>query len=381
MKSYTKTLVVLTALSCVAFALAQEDDCTAQIKSIEKLEKEVSLGKGKQTELESQVGSLKTQLEAQEESLKTQLKAQEESLTKQYEQQLKQQDAAKSGLLGEKKAIEADVASAKKAVASLQSSIKDKDSTIAKLKAELQKAKSDVDEIKSELAGIEGDLCLPKPVSNVLLNTWKTTKPMVFAFYTKTSEKAIPLLRKTSEIVKSKVSDAASKAYVVISPYYEPLAEKVDEATKPYQPQAKEVYDTVKGHMTSAVDKSYKMGSKHYEALKPKVAEAMTKVKPITEKAASRYTEYVNIVTGHIISFCKGNPQLAVYVHEGNESTIMNTLFYIPIVTLVLVLYSKLRGKKKQKKPVVSSPGRPAFKPQGSPFKATPKAKAYGKRK
>ena len=266
------------------------------------------------------------------------------------------------------------------------------------VKEELSKLENQVEEVKTKSSQ---DICLPPAASHAILSNDEKVKPHIEKGVTLTKtyvaigwDKTVEVSRtaygKTKPavvdgihfakvhfgVVQKKVVEHAQPALQkldeVAKPYYQPAVDKLDEVTKPYQPKALEIWVLVKGKVEEVVEKT-----------KPLVQEAKTKYRLLAQSLASK-------VVGH----AKGIPQLAGFVHEGTEDTIVNTLVYAPLVTLGYLFLSSFmftgggsggKGKKKYamggkkskgKQPHMSSPGKPAFTPTStkgtSPFRPTP---------
>ncbi|UPQ98647.1 hypothetical protein HOP50_02g19530 [Chloropicon primus] len=194
--------------------------------------------------------------------------------------------------------------------------------------------------------------------------TYEKCKPLALQAYDQGKDKFFEL----QGVVVQKVGPLMEQAKAVCEPYYSPALEKVDEVTKPYQPQMKAAYDKVMHFVQIA---------------KAKTTEVYAELK-------HKYVVFSKGLAAKVIGLAMGVPQLAQYVGDAQaaEKMVVNTLVHIPVVTLAYLILSpflfggkkgKGRGKragrgKKQNIGQVSSPGKPAFKPQGtSPFKPSPR--------
>jgi hypothetical protein len=116
-----------------------------------------------------------------------------------------------------------------------------------------------------------------------------------------------------------------------------------------------------------------------YEQAKPKVVEVMEQLCPLCDAAIDKYRSLIEAAARKIVIGASGVPQLAEYIHQGTEDMIVNTLLFTPVVTFAYLLLSSFLGvggkgkkRKNRKQPHLASPGKPAFKPSGSPFRPTP---------
>merc|ERR1719263_486067 len=98
-----------------------------------------------------------------------------------------------------------------------------------------------------------------------------------------------------------------------------------------------------------------------------------------------KYKDLAKAAAGKLIAVCSDVPVVGDLVHAGNETTIANTLVWAPTATVAYVVLFGGSGKKKKKgkgkgrrgnsknnNRNMASPGKPAFKPSGSPFRPTP---------
>jgi hypothetical protein len=307
---------------------------------------------------------------------------------------------------GEKQSLETKVASLESKVrdleATIQSASQEKQSVQGKqadLETKLKETTSKLAEYthlyqaaEVKLSAQEEELseqqaiCLPPVLSRLILSNYARVKPVVVRAVTQTKHHtgqgyqfAVDFSQRSYEQAKPKVVEAAQAAKThllaaqekclekmnpafekmdeVAKPYYQPLVDKVDEVTKPYQPRAKEIFAMVKG----------------------KVVEVMEQLCPLCDAAIDKYRSLMEAAARKIVIGASGVPQLAEYIHQGTEDMIVNTLLFTPVVTFAYLLLSSFLGvggkgkkRKNRKQPHLASPGKPAFKPSGSPFRPTP---------
>lgn len=310
--------------------------------------------------------------------------------------------------------VQSEKASLETKVASLETKVRDQETAIqaaAQEKQSIQEKHADLEnklkETTSKLAEYthlyqaaevklsaqekesEQLVCLPPGISQVILSNYAKVKPVIaravtqtkqhteqgyrFAvdFSQKSYEKAKPKVVEAAHVAKThllfaqekcleKMNPAFEKIDEVAKPYYQPVVDKVDEITKPYQPKAKEIFTLVK----------------------TKIVELVERTKPLVEALLAKYRNLVETVARKLVMSCSGVPQLAAYIHHGTEDMVVNTLLYTPVVTFAYFCLSsflsggsqggKGKRRKNRKQPHLASPGKPAFKPSGSPFRPTP---------
>jgi hypothetical protein len=100
----------------------------------------------------------------------------------------------------------------------------------------------------------------------------------------------------------------------------------------------------------------------------------MEQLCPLCDAAIDKYRSLIEAAARKIVIGASGVPQLAEYIHQGTEDMIVNTLLFTPVVTFAYLLLSSFLGvggkgkkRKNRKQPHLASPGKPAFKPSGSP--------------
>ena len=352
-------------------------DCSSEKAMVASLTKSVSAHESTIEDLEGKLGKM---------SMATLAKAEKTESEK---------EALKGAHAEAKKKMEAAIASLKTEVSALKAELKaekgkaaDGAKTVAKLETEVKSLR---DAVAAKDMATEGLVCLPKQVSGAILKVgdecvaaYDKTKPIVLKFYADSKdkvsecyEKAKPLVAKAKdqahEVVAlgmEKAKPAVSKvhaevqkhlgtAHAMAKPYLDPLTEKVDEVTKPYQPQMKLIRD-------KALE-SFALLKLKYAMMAQRAAKF----------AVSKVSE-IEVLAGYIED------------EAGAEKAIVNTLVHIPLVTLGYLILSpflfggsrskKLKAKKaaaaKKKKgkaaPRMASPGKPSFKPTGA-FRPSPR--------
>ncbi len=262
------------------------------------------------------------------------------------------------------------------------------------LSAQLASALAELEGSKQALAALEaqqgGEICLPPAASGAILGAWAQAKPhletareLVGRHAAQAAEvggelahqslaKGKVVATEASRLARTHLATAAAEAKrhaapvlaqvdAAAKPYYQPAVDKLDEVTKPYQPQALEAWAAVRGAGERAVAYVHSLD------------------------LCCKYKDLAKAAAGKLSAVCRDGPGVGALVHAGNETTIVNTLVWAPTATVAYVVLFGGSGKKKKKgkgkgrrgnsknnNRNMASPGKPAFKPSGSPFRPTP---------
>jgi len=307
------------------------------------------------------------------------------------ESQLSAKDAALSGAQSKVEALEKALAEAKEAEASLEKGLAAAAGKLAGTIGELKASKQALSDLEAQLLEAQqqgGEICLPAAASGAILGAWAQAKPHLDTAHEVVSKhvshaaavggdlaqqslaKGKVVAAEASRVAQTHLAAAAAEAKrhaapvleqvdAAAKPYYQPAVEKLDEVTKPYQPKAVEVWGVVRSKCVEAVAYVHSLD------------------------LCCKYKDLAKMAAGKLISLCSGVPVLSDWIHPGNEATIVNTLLWAPTATVAYVVLfggskkknkgKKNKGKKNKAANNMASPGKPAFKPSGSPFRPTPR--------
>ena len=149
----------------------------------------------------------------------------------------------------------------------------------------------------------------------------------------------------------AKAAEASAAAYAAAAPHAQAALAKATELAGTAAAKAGPAYEQAKAKVAEEAPKVYAQAK---EAMAPAVA---------------KFEEGCKQAEALLIEQLKKQPATAAYATPEVASTVVQAAVYAPLVLIGLLVLSSvlsaLFGGKKKKLPPASSPGRPAFKPQG----------------